>query len=122
MPTTKNSPDPSGYRSRFKHSPEVFPLRQYLRCRDEFVHRMILTAVLVFFVVLQLVFARTLLRLFARHGENVAAWIEWLSLGVVFIAVGFTIRRIVRNIKESRELRTEMAIWKKASEAGLDDG
>lgn len=120
MPTTKNSPEVGGFRSRFKHSPEVFPLRQYLRCRDEFVHRMIHTGVLILFTVLQLVFLRTLHRFFARHGAHLPFWVEgtcWVAIAVI---VGLTLRRIIRNIKESRELRAEMAKWKDASEQGLD--
>ena len=117
---SRRSSDDSPYRSRFRDPGSgAFSLRQYLRCREEVVQRIVITAVQACFAVLLVLFGRTLHRMFASHGEGVPGWVELVALALVLIFVLLLVVRIVRNIRGIGELRTEMARLRRHAD-GLD--
>jgi len=99
--------------SRFRSGEGVaFPLRQYMRCREEFSSGLFHLVLLVAFTVVLGTFGKTINNLFLRHGNSVnAAW-RW----VAFAALGFFIltvlRRILYKVNDLRDLRQEMQALK----------
>jgi len=102
--------DDSPYRSRFRDpGSSAFSLRQYLRCREEVVQRIVVTAVQACFAVLLVLFGRTLHHMFASHGRDVPGWVELVALALLLLVVLLLVVRIVRNVRGIGELRAEMA-------------
>ncbi len=89
-----------------------FPLRQYMRCKEEFsgglVHLILLGA---FFVTL-LGFGKTLNNLFLRHGTELNPAYRWLALGLLVIFLLSVLRRVIHKIQDLRDVRREMAFLK----------
>ncbi len=102
--------DNSPYRSRFRGSGSgAFSLRQYLRCREEFYQRIVVTVVQACFVFFLLMFSRTLHRMFETHGQYVAGWVEILCQVLLLLFVLLFARRVVNNIRNIKWLRGEVA-------------
>lgn len=111
MPTTRTSTARDSdrpYRSRFADGEDLFPLRQYLRARDELIHRGITATVLTGFAVALVLFGRAVHRLIARHGDGGAGWLEPAAWALVLLALGVTLRRVWRHLAAIRELRGEL--------------
>ncbi len=100
----------SPFHSRFRQIEADFPLRQYLRCRDEFTQRIIHSAVLSGIIVALVLFGRTLHHLFQRHGALVSPWYERTALFALAVVCWLLVRRIWRNLTTLRELRAEMGV------------
>lgn len=102
--------DGSPYRSRFrKPDSGAFSLRQYLRCREEFYQRIVVSCVQIIFVVLLLMFGRTLHHMFDTHGRDLPVWVEIICQGLLLLFALIFVRRIVTNVRGLRPLRGEMA-------------
>ncbi len=113
MLITRKSHRPSDgtpYRSRFR-APDsgAFALRQYLRCREEFYQRIVVACVQAVFVVLLLMFGRTLHQMFEIHGKGLPLWVEIICQGLLLLFALLFVRRIVNNVRGLRSLRGEMS-------------
>ncbi|PID80391.1 hypothetical protein CSA17_03670 [bacterium DOLJORAL78_65_58] len=99
--------------SRFRRGEGVaFPLRQYMRCREEFSSGLFHLVLLVAFTVVLGSFGRTLNGLFTRHGDSVnPAW-RWVALAVLGLFILSVLRRILYKVTELRDLRHEMQALK----------
>jgi len=110
MLISKRSPRTSErFSSRFGDgAPGDFPLRQYLRLREDLGVRTlhaVLTAVLV---VLLIVFGRALDGLFQAHGAHLSPWYRrgmWLLIAILALSV---LRRLYYKLLEVRQIRSEM--------------
>ena len=97
------------FESRFKTGEGVeFPLRQYLRCREELVSLAVQAVLLVVFAVTLTLFGRTLNGLFITHGADLKPVFRWLALGALFVFIVSVLRRLYNKIMEMREVRGEM--------------
>ena len=86
-----------------------FPLRQYLRCKEEFTGGVVHLLVQVIFAVMLGFFGRTLNHLFQRHGGDLNPAYRWLALGLLGIFILSVLRRLYYKVVELRDLRREMA-------------
>ncbi|HPF69591.1 MAG TPA: hypothetical protein PLQ13_02875 [Candidatus Krumholzibacteria bacterium] len=97
------------FSSRFRDGQGVeFPLRQYLRCREDFATTMVHAALLAAFLVTVLLFGRTLDRLFDVHGAHLNPWYKrgaFLLWGFFALSV---LRRLCYKVLSLREIRREM--------------
>jgi len=96
------------FRSRFREGSVDFPIRQYLRCREELVSGIIHAVLLAAFFVALIYFGKTLWNLFEAHGAQISPWYRrtamfGLSIAILFVAIRLWIK--VRNI---RDVRSEM--------------
>jgi len=111
MPTTRTSTARDSdrpFRSRFVDGEDLFPLRQYMRAREEVVHRGITSLILTGFAVALLFFGRAVHRMIARHGDGGAVWLEPAAWALIGLTLAVTLRRIWRHGAAIRELRAEM--------------
>jgi hypothetical protein len=100
--------DNSPYKSRFRGAGGgAFALRQYLRCREEFYQRIVMTIVQTCFVIFLLMFARTLHRLFVAHGQDLSIGVEIVCQALLLVFIIFMARRAVRNALDIKMLRHE---------------
>lgn len=106
------------YRSRFAEGSDAFPLRQSLRCRDELIQRSIKLALSAILAGLLVSFGLTAHRLFVHHRAKAGVWGEILLVGLVGIALALTVRRIVRNILDIKELLGEWRRWRTLARTG----
>ncbi len=116
------SDDGHPYRSRFAEESDAFPLRQSLRCRDELVQRSVKTALAVILVGLLISFGLSAHRLFDHHRARAGVWGEVLLLGLVVVTLALTVRRIVTNLLEIKELLGEWRLWRTRARTGGDQG
>jgi ABC-type nickel/cobalt efflux system permease component RcnA len=101
--------DDSPFRSRFREPGSgAFALRQFLRCREEFYQRIVVTVVQGCFAVVLVMFGRTLHRMFQSHGQDLPVWVELICQGLLLGIVLLILRRVVRNARGIRSLREEM--------------
>ena len=101
------------FESRFRTGEGTdFPLRQYMRCKEEFsgglVHMVLLGA---FFITL-LAFGQTLNSLFNSHGDGINPAFRWLALGFLLLFLLSVLRRFFHKILDLRDIRREMAALK----------
>ena len=90
-----------------------FPLRQFLRCREDFTSGLVHTLLYVAFVVILVMFTFTLGDLFSTHG---AALNPWYGRGCLFLMGLFilsVLRRLYYKVMELREIREEMSRLKR---------
>jgi len=100
--------DDSPYKSRFRGAGGgAFALRQYLRCREEFYQRIVVTIVQTCFVVFLLMFARTTHRLFVSHGQDLSIWVEVGCQALLAVFILFMARRAIRNALDIKYLHQE---------------
>lgn len=98
------------FESKFRQGAGVdFPLRQYLRAREEVVSVVVQAVLLLAFVVTLIVFGRTLNELFLHHGANLNPAFRWLALGALFVFILSVCRRIYYKVVDIKEIRREMA-------------
>ncbi len=98
------------FSSRFRDgSGAGFPLRQYLRCREDFTSGLVHTLLTVAFIVTLIVFGRTLGHLFDSHGEHLSPWYKWAAMGLMGLFVLSVLRRLYYKVMELKEIRQEMA-------------
>jgi hypothetical protein len=97
------------YQSRFKTGEGVqFPLRQYLRCREDLFSGSVHLLILVAFTVTMIVFARTIDGLFVSHGSDLNPWYRRGALVVIIMLVLSLLRRIWKKFIYLRETLHEM--------------
>ncbi len=96
------------FRSRFDGDADLFPLRQYMRCRDEIAHRVIFSLVQTGFLVALVYLGWAMHQAFVRHGESAPAWVEPASLLLVLVVMVSVGRKIVINVREAVRVRAEM--------------
>jgi predicted membrane chloride channel (bestrophin family) len=97
------------FESRFRDgSGSNFPLRQYLRCREDLSSGIIHMLLLVTFAGVLVVFARTVNTLFLQHGADLSPWVRYVAVGLVLVLVLVLVRRAFRRFVELRETWGEM--------------
>ena len=102
--------DDSSFRSRFRDPGSgAFSLRQYIRCREEFYQRIVVTVVQACFVIFLLMFCRALHLMFKSHGQGVAGWVEIVCQVLLLLFILLFVRRVVNNVRNIKSLRGEMA-------------
>lgn len=111
MLITKRSPRGSTvFKSRFlDDSAEGFPLRQYLRCREDFSAGLVHLALQVVFVLALFAFGRTVDHLFDGHGAHLSAWYRAGALGILGLGILGAVYRLAHKVGDLRDLRREMA-------------
>ncbi len=116
MPISKtsrtNRPE-HAFRSRFNQAEDLFPLRQYLRIREELIQRSVTSVILMGFAVALLLFGRSMHHLIARHGDGGASWLEPAGWALVAISILLTFRRIWRNVTNIIVLKDELKRYKR---------
>jgi hypothetical protein len=96
--------------SRFRDgSGGDFPLRQYLRCREDFSSSLVHLVLLVAFVVTLIVFGRAVNSLFDRHGADLNPWFRRGTLVLLAVFVLSVLRRLYYKVVDLKEIRREMA-------------
>jgi hypothetical protein len=110
MLISRKSPRNSdAFQSRFRSGEGVqFPLRQYLRCREDLFSSAIHLLLLVVFTVAMVIFARTVDQIFVVHGAELNPWYRRIALLSLVFVVMSLLRRIVRKFNYLRETRAEM--------------
>lgn len=97
------------FESRFRDGAGVdFPLRQYLRCREEFLGGLVYAALLTVFSVSLLFFCGTVSELFANHGAHLNPWFHRLALAMVLAFFLVVLRRVFGKLRELGSIRREM--------------
>jgi uncharacterized protein YhhL (DUF1145 family) len=95
--------------SRFRDgSGGDFPLRQYLRCEEEFTSGLVHILLYVAFVVTLVIFTRTLSSLFSTHGSDLNPWYHRGALFLMGLFILSVLRRLYYKVMELREIRVEM--------------
>jgi hypothetical protein len=98
-----------------------FPLRQYLRCKEEFSGGLVHLVLLGAFFVTLIGFGNTLNNLFLSHGSEINPAYRWLALGLLLFFLLSVLRRVVHKVLDLRDIRREMAFLKKEMRSGSDD-
>lgn len=98
------------FESRFKGGAEGvdFPVRQYMRCREDLASGAVHALLLLAFLVTIVLFGRTLDRLFDNHGADLS---PWARRGVFFLWAIFclsVLRRFYYKVRALGEIRREM--------------
>ncbi len=100
------------FSSRFRDEGVDFPLRRYLRAREDFASGLVHLVLLVALGVTVAVFGRTLDHLFDTHGAHLNPW--WRrGVLVLWGLFGLSVlRRLYYKVGALREIRREMAALK----------
>ena len=107
------------FRSRFRDDGGVdFPVRQYLRAREDFASGLVHLALLAAFLVTIALFGRTLDRLFDAHGADLSPWYRRGALALWVLFCLSVLRRLYYKVCSLREIRREMAELKATFRAG----
>lgn len=85
-----------------------FPLRQFLRCKEEFSGGLVHLLLQVIFVVTLGFFGRTLNNLFTSHGGDLNPVYRWAALGLLGLFILSVVRRLYYKVRELGEIRREM--------------
>jgi hypothetical protein len=95
--------------SRFRDgSGGGFPLRQYLRAREDFASGIVHLVLICVFVVTLVVFTGTIHSLFGKHGEDLNPWFHRMALAVMALFILSVLRRLYYKVLELKEIRREM--------------
>ncbi len=89
-----------------------FPLRQFMRCKEEFSGGLVHMVLLMAFFFTLLGFGKTLNTLFLRHGADQNPAFRWIALGALFLFLLSVLRRVLHKILDLRDIRKEMAVLK----------
>lgn len=96
------------FRSRFDEAGQEFPLRQYMRCREDVASSIVHAVLLAGFAVALVLFGRVLWRVFSVHGGDLSPWYQRFSALGVGIMILFVLRRLWGRVQNAREARDEM--------------
>ena len=115
------------FASRFREGgADDFPLRQFLRCREDFSSGVVHALLTVAFMVTLAIFVRTLGHLFDSHGAHLNPLYKWATLGLMALFILSVLRRLYYKVMELREIRKEMArlqaIFRDRGDDDSDDG
>ncbi len=124
MRISKRSPRTSErFSSRFGDgAPGDFPLRQYLRLREDLGVQALHSALTALFVVLLLVFGRAFDGLFRAHGAHLNPWYRrgvWILIVILALSV---LRRLYYKLVELRQIRRDMQELRAGFRQQGDDG
>ena len=110
MLISKKSPRKSEqFGSRFRDgSAADFPLRQYMRCREDFTSGLVHVVLYVAFAVTLVMFTISLGDLFEAHGENLNPWISRATVVLMGFFILSVLRRLYYKVVELREIRRDM--------------
>ena len=89
-----------------------FPLRQYMRGKEEFSGGLVHLVLLIAFFVTLMGFGKTLNTLFLNHGADLNPAYRWVALGSLVMFLLSVLRRVVHKMLDLRDVRREMAILK----------
>ena len=89
-----------------------FPVRQYLRCREDFASGIVHIGLLCVFIVTLVFFGRTLDQLFRNHGQDLSPWFHRMALTAMVVFVLSVVRRLYYKVLELREIRREIRLLK----------
>ena len=97
------------FESRFRTGQGTeFPVRQYLRCREDFSSGVVHALLTVAFLVTLGVFGRALDHVFDSHGTDLSPWYRRSALLLVGLFMLSVLRRLYYKVMELREIRQEM--------------
>ena len=100
----------SAFESKFRHGHGIeFPLRQYLRCREELVSLAVQTGLWLTCLVTLIMFGKSLNDLFLDYGAHLSPAYRWLALAFLFLFILSVFRRIYYKVVDMKEIRREMA-------------
>ena len=85
-----------------------FPVRQYLRCREDFTSGLVHILLYIAFAVTLVVFTFTLDDLFSVHGSQLNPWFRRGTLFLMGLFVLSVLRRLYYKVMELRDIRSEM--------------
>ena len=98
------------FESRFRDgSGGDFPLRQYLRCREDFTSGLVHIVLYVVFVVVLVMFTFTVGDLFSTHGADLNPWFRRGFLILMALFILSVLRRLYYKVMELRDRRVEMS-------------
>ena len=110
------------FESRFRDTSGVdFPVRQYLRSREDMASGIVHALLLGAFLVTLVAFGRTLHGLFVNHGADLNPWWERGSFGLLALFCLSVLRRLYYKVSELWALRREMVQLKASFRAGAPD-
>jgi len=89
-----------------------FPLRQFMRCKEEFSGGLVHLVLLGAFFGTLLGFGKTLNSLFIKHGADLNPAFRWIALGLLLFFLLSVLRRLFHKILDLRDIRREMSILK----------
>jgi len=103
------------FESRFRDGSAVdFPVRQYLRCREDLFSTIVHALLLAAFLVTLVFFGRTLDRLFDVHGAQLNPWFRRGALALLGIFCLLVVLRLAGKVAAIRGIRREMVDLKAA--------
>ena len=108
----KNKSSSTAYKSRFSGDAGAFPLRQYLRAKDELVSRSVLAVIFAGFGIALLIFSKTVFFLISRHGQHLHNSTKWFASGFVLILVVVALYRCYRCVVEVIKIRQDIKCYK----------
>ena len=85
-----------------------FPLRQYLRCREDFTSGLVHMVLLAVFAFTLVMFGRTVNDLFLAHGADLNPWYRRLAFVLLAAFVLSVLRRMYYKVVDLRDIRGEM--------------
>ena len=99
--------------SRFRSGEGTdFPLRQYMRCKEELSGGLVHMVLLLAFFLTLLGFGKTLNTLFVNHGADISSAYRWMAMGMLGLFLLSVLRRLFHKILDLRDIRREMALLK----------
>ena len=110
MPISKRSRRKSElFDSRFRDGRAGgFPLRQYLRCREDFTSGLVHALLLMAFSVTLVMFSLAVHDIFLSHGADANPWFHRGTLFLMGLFVLSVLRRLYYKVMDLREIRAEM--------------
>jgi len=110
MLISKRSPRRSAlFSSKFRDGRGTdFPVRQYLRCRDDFFSGILYAILTLVFLVTLAGFTRSIAGLFDHHGAELSPLYRYLSLGLMGLFMLSVLRRLYYKVIDLFAIRQEM--------------
>ena len=113
----------SQFDSRFRDgSGGGFPLRQYLRCKEDFFSGIVHVGLWCVFIVTLILFGRTVDQLFRNHGQDLSPWFHRMALAAMAIFILSVMRRLYYKVVELRDIRREMGVLRDEIDGQVDGG
>jgi hypothetical protein len=91
-----------------------------MRCREAVFSAIVQSGLLVLFLVVLVIFTRTLWQVFSVHGAHISSWYRWAAMLGMAIILLLVLRRLVDRLRLIREARQEMAeLRQQMAQAGI---
>jgi ABC-type nickel/cobalt efflux system permease component RcnA len=98
------------FESRFRDgSGGDFPLRQYMRCKEDFSTGLVQILLYGAFAVTLVMFTISLGGLFEAHGRDLNPWYRRGTVVLMVLFILSVLRRLYYKVMELREIRADMA-------------